>query len=102
MKIAKMEKYNKKRQQRTVIITQGPQPTILAIASTNKKAKFIYKEIEVPLISGNKVVDTNGAGDTFVGAFFAELARGKGVSDAIKGGHELSSKVIKNIGVQFN
>ena len=45
--------------------------------------------------------DTNGAGDTFVGAFLAELSKGKTIETAIRSGHTLASQIIKTIGVKF-
>ena len=46
--------------------------------------------------------DTNGAGDTFVGGFFAALASGKKLHDAVAEGQELAALVVQNSGVQFN
>jgi len=39
-------------------------------------------------------VDTNGAGDSLVGAFFSSLVQGKSVVDSIKDGNELAGKII--------
>ena len=55
----------------------------------------------MPKIDQSLVRDTNGAGDTFVGAFFAALAAGKTVSDAVRCGQDLAGQVVQNSGVSF-
>ena len=44
----------------TVVITQGAEPTI--VASEGK-----CEEFPTPELAGDKIVDSNGAGDSFVG-----------------------------------
>ena len=56
---------NNKRQ-RTVVITQGRDPTIVV-----HEGKIT--EYPVPLLDPKLIVDTNGAGDSFVGGFFSQL-----------------------------
>lgn len=59
LKISNLEKINDKRK-RVVIITQGSEPVIMA------KDNEIF-EFPVTKLPEEKVVDTNGAGDAFVG-----------------------------------
>ena len=59
LKISNMEKINTKRK-RIVIITQGCDPVILAKDNT-------ITEFPVTKLPAEKVIDTNGAGDAFVG-----------------------------------
>lgn len=59
LKIAKLEKLNEKRT-RIVIITQGHGPVIFV-------KDDMFTEFPVEQIPKEKVVDTNGAGDAFVG-----------------------------------
>jgi len=61
--IANMPKTNTARP-RMVVITQGAEPTIVATSDA---------VITVPIISCDNLVDTNGAGDAFVGGFLAQL-----------------------------
>ncbi|CAF4601044.1 unnamed protein product [Rotaria socialis] len=56
--LSELPKKNSKRP-RVVIITQGADPTILAIAGQNIQ--------EFPVKKPSKIIDTNGAGDSFVG-----------------------------------
>lgn len=59
LKISEMEKINSKRK-RIVIITQGAEAVLLAKDGT-------VTEYPVAKLSQDKVIDTNGAGDAFVG-----------------------------------
>ena len=94
LKIAKMEKYNMKRPSRTVVVTQGPEPTIVVSVIHEPVTIVQIQEIPVPKVNNKVICDTNGAGDSFVGAFFAELVRGNSVVEAVKSGHLLASQVI--------
>lgn len=62
LKLSQMEKINKKRQ-RIVIITQGPD-NILVVKDN------IIMEFAAMRLPEEKVVDTNGAGDAFVGGTY--------------------------------
>merc|ERR1712187_662425 len=57
-----------KNRKRTVVITQGKDPTIVAI---NGHVTF-HPILELPK---EKLVDTNGAGDAYVGGFMAALSK---------------------------
>lgn len=59
LKLSQMEKLNKKKQ-RIVIITQGPD-SILVVKDN------AIMEFPAAKLPNEKVVDTNGAGDAFVG-----------------------------------
>lgn len=62
LKLSQMEKKNKRRQ-RIVVITQGAEHIL--VAKDNSVTEF--PAIKVP---EEKVVDTNGAGDAFVGGIY--------------------------------
>lgn len=47
-------------------------------------------------------MDTNGAGDTFVGAFFAALGEGSDLHAAVKLGNQQAGIVITKSGVVFD
>lgn len=67
--IAKTEKVNTSRP-RTVIITDGPRP-ITVVTHVPGTEEVDIQEFEVEPIEKSKIVDTNGAGDSFVGGFFS-------------------------------
>jgi sugar/nucleoside kinase (ribokinase family) len=56
----------------------------------------------VPKIAKDLIVDTNGAGDSFVGGFFAALSRGESVIDCVKAGVKLSGIVVQHLGCAFD
>lgn len=85
--------------QRYVIITQGSQPVIIA---TQDEAGAVKTElVELEKIDKTKIVDTNGAGDSFVGAFMAAIVQGKSVVEAVKAGNQLAGIVITKNGCTF-
>jgi len=76
---------------RTVVFTQGPRPTIVA---KNGEVKLY----PVPPVDKAKIVDTNGAGDAFVGGFLTGLALGKSIDTCVLAGNTAASLVIQNEG----
>ena len=54
--------------------------------------------VQVPKIANELIVDTNGAGDSLVGGFFASLIAGKSVVESVETGIELSGIVIQRSG----
>nr|CAG8556255.1 6319_t:CDS:2 [Entrophospora candida] len=92
LKIAKLPKVNTKRQ-RIVIITQGSSPTILAYQNEDKVHEF-----KVNPIANDEIVDTNGAGDAFVGGFLSQFIEDKSVEESIEAGHWLAKLNLKQIG----
>lgn len=97
-KIASYEKASSTRP-RIVIITQGAEPTIVATGRAGEEAKV--ELIPVAPIDASLIVDTNGAGDSFVGGFFAELAKGSSLTTAVNVGNVLAGKVIQRSGAVY-
>lgn len=94
--IAKSQKANTARP-RVVIITQGKDPIICAQYQENTIDEVF--EVEVPVVEN--VVDSNGAGDSFVGGFMASIALDKDIRTAITAGIWLSAQVIQRSGCTF-
>ena len=82
-----------------MIITQGAQPTIVATGIPGQEATV--ELVEVPPLDASIIIDTNGAGDAFVGGFFSELAKGSDLTTAVQKGNELGGRVIQRSGVSF-
>jgi adenosine kinase len=61
----------------------------------------ISKEFPIPAISKDLIIDTNGAGDSFVGGFMSQIVQGKELEHAIKAGIWLSGQVIQQYGCTF-
>ncbi|CAE8581753.1 unnamed protein product [Polarella glacialis] len=79
---------------RKVVITQGAEPTIVAIKG--KVTKYPVNQL-----SKEQLVDTNGAGDAFVGGFLAALIKGKDVAASCKAGSYAASIVIQHSGCTY-
>jgi len=93
-KIAGLPKINANKV-RTVVITQGDQPTFVAIGP-NEVREFAI----IPLAPEN-IVDTNGAGDAFVGGFLSQLVQGKNLDTCISGGNYAANLIIQRSGCTF-
>lgn len=79
---------NKKR---TVIVTQGCDPVIVVEDGA-------VSEHPVHPIADSEIVDTNGAGDAFVGGLLAQLARGKTTHEAIDCGLWAAAQILRTSG----
>merc|ERR1712008_306714 len=64
---------------RTVIITQGSEPVVCA-------ANGEVWEFPAEKLPAAKIVDTNGAGDAFVGGFLAQFVQGRDLATACRCG----------------
>lgn len=81
---------------RTAIITQGSQAVLVATAGEEE-----VQEIPVDLIPKDKIVDTNAAGDAFVGGFLSQFIQGKSIEDSVKAGNYAAGEVIQQQGCTF-
>eukprot|EP00899_Mesostigma_viride_P012911 jgi/Mesvir1/21620/Mv04043-RA.1 len=93
LKIAAMPKKNTSRS-RTVVFTQGADPTI--VAADGKVTTY-----PITALDKSQIVDTNGAGDAFVGGFLSQLAQGKGVDEACRAGNYAAHVIIQRSGCTF-
>lgn len=91
--MADLPKENKQRK-RIVVITHGAESTI--VVSEGKVTEYSI----IP-ITKEKIVDTNGAGDAFVGGFLSQLVKGKPVEKCVDAGHFLANLVIQRSGATF-
>lgn len=96
-KLAQTEKVSAR--PRTVVFTQGADPTIVVIADSSR----IWSVSEYPVIpiKSESIVDTNGAGDAFVGGFVAGMARGVTIADCVAHGNYAANVVIQRSGCTF-
>lgn len=94
LKICKLPKKNEKRE-RVAVITQGKDPVLLA-----QNGKVI--EIPVHELSDEEIVDTNGAGDAFVGGFLAQFIQEKPLETCVRCGIWAASEIIKRSGCSFD
>lgn len=81
---------------RTVIITHGSEPTVVAVTHGTSVSEF-----PTPRIDPSEIIDTNGAGDAFVGGFLSSFVKGESLEDSIQMGHRLAGFIIRQSGVVF-
>lgn len=86
--IATLPKSNASRP-RTVIITQGPDSTIVVTPADDPKI------FPVSRLEDGQIVDTNGAGDAFAGGFLGALVSGRSVEEAVLAGHKLGAMCVQ-------
>ncbi|XP_039629481.1 adenosine kinase-like isoform X4 [Polypterus senegalus] len=92
-RVQKLPKVNKKRQ-RIVVFTQGKDGTVV----TSGDEVTIYPVLE---IDQNDIVDTNGAGDAFVGGFLSQLVYERPLEECIRAGHYSANVIIRRAGCTF-
>merc|ERR1712078_449603 len=93
MKIAALPKQGSK--PRTVVITQGKDPTVVVVNGQ-------VSEYPIIALPKEKLKDTNGAGDSYVGGFLAGLALGKPIADCHKAAAYAASVIVQTSGCQFS
>ncbi len=59
------------------------------------------REFPVDPLPRAQIVDTNGAGDSFVGAFLAALVQGGSIDECVRAGCFLSREVVQRSGCTF-
>jgi len=92
-KLADFPKDNKSRS-RTVVFTQGANETIVVF----EKKVHTFHPISV---NPSEIVDTNGAGDSFVGGFLSRYVQGKSLEICVAAGHYCALECIKRSGCTF-
>ncbi|KAJ6648021.1 Adenosine kinase 2 [Pseudolycoriella hygida] len=93
LKMCSLPKQNEKRG-RVVVLTQGGEAVLLA--ENNK-----ITEIPVEKLDEDKIVDTNGAGDAFVGGFLAQLVQKKSLETCVRCGIWAARQIIQRSGCTF-
>jgi adenosine kinase len=79
---------------RLVVFTQGIHDTIVCF--DGKISRF-----PIIAIDQSKIVDTNGAGDAFVGGFLSQYAQSGSVEKSVAAGHYVAHVVIQRLGPSY-
>ncbi|KAJ1271887.1 hypothetical protein BS78_06G160100 [Paspalum vaginatum] len=79
---------------RITVITQGCDPVV--VADDGK-----VKTFPVILLPKEKLVDTNGAGDAFVGGFLSQLVREKSIDECVRAACYAANVVIQRSGCTY-
>jgi adenosine kinase len=80
---------------KSIVITDGANPVFYFEGNSSGIESNI---VNVPKVKAEEIVDTTGAGDSFVAGFIHALIEGKSTRECIEFGTEISAKVIKVIG----
>ena len=81
---------------RHVIMTQGGDDVLVASRTENKETEV--RCFPTPDVPQSEVVDTNGAGDAFVGGFLAKYSKQGSISECVKVGQWAASIIIRRPG----
>lgn len=99
--IAQWEKVNQQRP-RVAVVTHGAEPVIVATWDPRGESTEASLElVEVPALPKESIVDTNGAGDSFVGGFLSKIVQGHDVNSAVRAGIRMSGAVVQRSGCTF-
>jgi len=90
-KLAAEPKTNEARP-RIVVFTQGADATIVATGG---------EVTEYPIIPCPELIDTNGAGDAFVGGFLSKLVQGEGMDECCRAGNYAANVIIQRSGCTY-
>lgn len=82
------------RRPRIVVFTQGSQSTLIA-------ANGVVTVYPVDALPRELLVDTNGAGDAFVGGFLSQLVQDKDLNECVRAGHYAARTIIQHSGCTF-
>lgn len=92
-KVAAMQKSNGARA-RIAICTHGAEPTIIATEGG-------VTEYPIAACTKEEIIDTNGAGDAWVGGFLAGLVKGKSIEECTKAGAYAAKVIIGRSGCTY-
>lgn len=87
---------NSSEKEKIVVVTDGASPVYFYQGNTTSGIES--DSVEVPKVEQKEIIDTTGAGDSFVAGFIHALIEGKSTRECIEVGCEISAKVIKVIG----
>ncbi|CRL03317.1 CLUMA_CG016502, isoform A [Clunio marinus] len=91
-----LNEYNKPNEQKKIIVvTDGANPVFFYEGNSSQIQSDL---VNVPQVDANEIIDTTGAGDSFVAGFIYALMEGKTTRECIEVGCEISAKVIRVIG----
>ncbi|KAK5163481.1 adenosine kinase [Saxophila tyrrhenica] len=93
--LANLPKANSKRK-RTAIVTQGTDPTIIAIQGEDNVRSF-----PVHPIGSKEITDTTGAGDAFAGGFMAGVVKGESLERCVDMGSWLAALSLRELGPSY-
>ena len=92
--LAKLPKKNKNKK-RVFIVTCGPEPAFVAVYNPATEIMEFSGSFLPLFVEFESIIDTNGAGDSFAGAFLAYYCQGYPIESCVKAGHWAAAEIIK-------
>ena len=90
-----------KNKKRIVVVTCGPNPAYCCQYDHENGKVTFEGSFEVKDVPPEKIVDTNGAGDSFAGGFLSQYVKGKSLDKCMIAGHWAASVIIQKRGCQI-
>lgn len=87
--------YSKSHRPKIIVITDGSSPIVVYEGNKNGLDSW---SVEVPRVDNDKIIDTTGAGDSFVAGFLYALMKGESVKSSVQFGCKIAGHVIQTIG----
>jgi len=94
IEVCKFNKENKEKD-RVVVITQGADYVVTSVTS---KESIESNKFPVKLLDPTSIVDSNAAGDAFVGGFLSQLIESRDLSTCVRAGIHGAQEVLKHSG----
>lgn len=98
--LAKWPKKNSQKK-RVCVVTCGPDPAWCCEYDPNRNEVTYCESSYVKFVDKEKIVDTNGAGDSFSGGFLSQFMKGKSLKQCMVAGHWAAAIIIQQRGCQF-
>lgn len=90
-----LNQYTNTSKRKIIVITDGSNPVFFYQGNSSGIESDL---VNVPRVNADEIIDTTGAGDSFVAGFLYAFMEGKPTRECIELGCEISAKVIKVIG----
>lgn len=95
-----IEELNRKKAEKIIVVTNGDKYVDVFIKSAVDDL-VKHERLDVEAVKKEDIVDTTGAGDSFVAGFFFAYFRNETISDCVRFGIEIASKKIRAIGAKL-
>ena len=100
IKMASQPKVNKNKK-RTAVVTCGPDQLYVVIYNPKTDTVEFQESFTPFTVSNERIIDTNGAGDSFAGGFLAQYVQGHDIEICVKSGNYCAANIIQRRGFEL-